>query len=304
MTAKVFFQFVFYSIFLLSIVGYQTTYHGFDRELSSTAPPTELSDSPGHCTPFPRHASVFVTINAPVMAVTFLIGENFFEIQPALQLSMPFVQIGVQDELPLNETSSKYLYFVVKNEKWPAARRYCFDLEGQSIEIAPAQIRNSNPLRVFVDMNGMHVRGDDKRELVQYHAEQDRTALIIDTTDEKVTYEIKAIDSFTDRLIKPEPKFKFCAEAQIAHKDFFRTGLICISDGLEFVLGIFPNLLGRVHPMFGLVALFLVDGAVLVFLWKKIWTQNTILGIIFFCLAIAWIGLFAFCLWPYALLYP
>lgn len=257
------------------------------------------------CHKLPSDSSVFITFKVPpFLGVTFLVGDNFFRAQPSISLSTPFVEVGLQDEFPIERTSPDFLYLVIKDYHWPIDKRqkiYCLDLNNKSIEIIPGQV-DISPLRILVSQNELKAYQGDY-ETIQYKTLEGRHILGIDVSDKHIqSIQIKPLDPLPIRLIKPEPIFKYCREVWNEHKISFL--LVCPSDGLEFLLGLFPRLIGRFHPVLGWISLILGEGGIFVFLLIKVFEQKNIWGSLLLLVFTSWFVLVIFNVWPYALLYP
>jgi hypothetical protein len=262
-------------------------------------------DPIARCNTLPSNVSVFIAFKIPPFwNITFLVGNDFIHAQPSVSLSTPFLEIGIQDEFPVGNTRSDFLYLVVtdRNESVDKQRKiYCFDLAGKSIEIVPA-CQAYLPLRIIVSQQEMKIY-QDYSEIIQYKTVGERHILDVDISNGNIeSLEIKPLDSIPERLVKPEPAFKYCQEAIRKHNLW--SMLVCPSDGLEFALGLFPRLIGRFSPTLGWVILLAVEGGVFIFLMIKVFDQKHFMNVILILLFIAWLVLVATNIWPYALLYP
>jgi hypothetical protein len=257
------------------------------------------------CNTMPSNASVFVAFKIPPFwSITFLVGNDFIHAQPSVSFSTPIFEFGIQDEFPIGNTRSDFLYLVIvdRNEAEEKQQKiYCFDLSGKSVEIIPSR-QGFSPLRIIVSQQEMKIY-QDYYELIKYETLSERHILTIDISDNRIEMlEIKPLDSLPARLVKPEPAFKYCKEAIRKHK--FSSILVCPSDGLEFALGLFPRLIGRFSSALGWVALLAVEGGIFVYLIIKVFNQRHLLNVVLILLFIAWLVLVASNIWPYALLYP
>lgn len=257
----------------------------------------------GQCKKLPDDTSVFINFKKGVIGLGFLLGDEYFQVQPSVSILTPLFEIGIQTEFPLQETNADFLYLmVVDRHESPGKEKkiYCFDLAGQSIEILPS--RQYYPLRIIVTSREMRVY-QSTTEIIRYETQfKDRHILVVDATDGRIeNIEIRPLVKFPERRItKPEPLLKYCRET--FQKRSWSFWLVCPTDILESFIGVIPWIVSHINPALGLATSWLIYGLTVITIGRAAWKKSDFRLLILFILFTTWILLMAVDIWPYALL--
>lgn len=264
-------------------------------------------NGPRKCHSVPSDASIFITFKTGTpLNVTFLLGDSFFDAQFSLSFSTPFVEIGLQDQFPLKETRSDFLYLMIVSKSEQPGREkkiYCLDLKEQNIEIIPSN--NFHPVRIVFSLNQMKIY-DHANEVLRYETDYpDRHILVIDTPDGYLDHlEIKPLTSFPERKVtKPEIFLKYCQEA--LPKNIFSIFVVCSSDILESILGFLPWIVAHYSPSFAIFLQWIIYIAISLGLLAKAFFDKRLrfgFPFVLLLLFVCWLILLLLDILPYAFL--